>query len=105
RAPDRPCRRTGLRSRRERTPGARSIFFLARRKLHSRDEWNAWFESIAAPTPLNDWAEAFESERGLRKRHNTAAFLQSLYLYVREDGAEIHDRVFDALLAAIKRVP
>jgi len=41
----------------------------------------------------------------LRKRHNTVAFLQSLYLYVREDGAEIHDRVFDPLLGAIKRVP
>lgn len=84
---------------------ARAVFFLARRKQHSRDEWRAWFEKISAPAPLNEWREAFESEQGLIKRHNTVAFLQSLYLYVREDGAEIQHRVLEPLLEAIKRVP
>jgi len=30
------------------------------------------------------------------------AFLQSLYLYVREDGAETQDRVLEPLVGAIK---
>lgn len=82
---------------------ARAVFFLAQRKLHSQDEWRAWFEQISAPpAPLSAWAQAYQSEQGLSRRHNTVAFLQNLYLYVREDGAEIQDRVLEPLIEAIK---
>lgn len=84
---------------------ARAVFFLLKRELHTRDEWNAWLERVTAPAPLAAWQDAWRSQRGLAKRHNTGAFLLSLYLIVREDGAALHPTVLEPLLAAIKRLP
>ncbi len=58
---------------------ARPVLFIAQRGLHSKDEWTAWFAQILAPAPMASWDEAFASEAGLAKRHNTRAFLLSLF--------------------------
>jgi len=58
---------------------ARSVLFIAQRKLHSDAEWKAWFDRIMDPKPLASWNAAFESEAGIRKRHNTRAFLLSVF--------------------------
>jgi hypothetical protein len=58
---------------------ARAVVMIAQRKMHSDAEWKAWFETVMDPKPLTAWNAAFTSETGLRKRHNTRAFLLSVY--------------------------
>jgi len=58
---------------------ARPVLFIAQRGLHSDDEWRAWFTRVLAPAPMTSWDQAFSSELGLAKRHNTRAFLLSLF--------------------------
>lgn len=58
---------------------ARPVVFIAQRKLHSDAEWSAWFAAVMDPKPLATWAAAFSSEAGIRKRHNTRAFLLSIF--------------------------
>ena len=35
---------------------AQAVFYIAKRKLHTADEWRKWFEQVAAPAPLAKWA-------------------------------------------------
>lgn len=58
---------------------ARPVLFMAERGLHSDEEWKAWFGQVLSPAPLSSWGEAFLSESGLARRHNTRAFLLSVY--------------------------
>lgn len=58
---------------------ARPVLFIAQRGLHTDDEWKTWFGQVLAPAPMASWGEAFSSEAGLAKRHNTRAFLLSVY--------------------------
>ncbi len=37
------------------------------------------FAQVLAPKPMATWDEAFSTEAGLAKRHNTRAFLLSLF--------------------------
>lgn len=55
--------------------------------------------------PLPDWSVAFESQAVLAKVHNTGAFLQALYLLVRENDPVFADRILPPLREAIGRVP
>lgn len=84
---------------------ARAVYYAASRGLHSGDEWSAWLEDVTGPAPLSDWSDAFRSNAGLAKRHDTAAFLMALYLLVNEGAAEVADRMGPGLEEAIRRVP
>ena len=57
---------------------ARVVLFTAQRKLHTDAEWKSWFDGVMDPRPLASWSAAFASEIGIRKRHNTRAFLLSV---------------------------
>ena len=81
---------------------AQAVFYIAKRKLHSADEWRKWFEQVAAPAPLASWQEAWTSQRGIAKHQNTMQFLSMLYLYVRESGPDFQELVLPSLVAAIK---
>jgi hypothetical protein len=58
---------------------ARAVLFIAQRKLHSNEEWAAWFTALMNPAPLPSWDVAFNSEIGIRKHHNARAFLLSVF--------------------------
>lgn len=81
---------------------AQAVFYVAKRKLHTAEEWRKWFEQVSAPAPLANWGDAWTSQRGIAKHHNTMQFLTTLYLYVRESGADFQDLVLPAIVAAIK---
>lgn len=81
---------------------AQAVFYIAKRKLHTADEWRKWFEQVSAPAPLANWGDAWTSQRGIAKHHNTMQFLTTLYLYVRESGADFQDLVLPSIVAAIK---
>lgn len=58
---------------------ARAVVFIAQRKLHSDDDWKAWFVTVMDPKPLSAWTAAFQSEAGIRKHHNARVFLLSVF--------------------------
>jgi hypothetical protein len=58
---------------------ARSVVFIAQRKLHTDEEWKAWFAGVMDPKPLASWSAAFTSEAGIRQHHNARAFLLSVF--------------------------
>ena len=54
--------------------------------------WKAWLAKIAAPAPLDSWRDAYTSQAGLAKRHNTRAFLLALYTgTLGSDDPELRD--------------
>jgi len=84
---------------------ARAVYYAASRDLYSEDDWTRWFGSVTDPAPLSDWSEAFGSDAGLAKRHDTAAFLMAMYLLVGEGGGDFSARLLPGLREAIRQVP
>ena len=85
---------------------ARPVFYIAQRNLHSEQEWRTWLQSLVQPAPLPSWDEAFKSQAGLAKRHNTVAFLTSLYLLLQENGTPaMRERLLEPLRAGLVAVP
>lgn len=84
---------------------ARPVMFIAQRKLHTDAEWKTWFESVMNQAPMKAWSSAFESEQGIKRHHNTRAFLLSVYA----TAATTEDAGIKLLLApvrdALKLVP
>jgi hypothetical protein len=81
---------------------AQAVFYIAKRKLHTADEWKQWFERVSAPAPLANWGDAWTSQHGIAKHQNTMQFLSMLYLYVRESGPDFQDLVLPSIVASIK---
>ncbi len=85
---------------------ARPVYHAAQRGLHDNAYWSAWLAALASPAPLPDWGEAFKTQAGLARKHNTQAFVQVLYVMVRESGNEaLQQRLLPGLLAALKSLP
>jgi hypothetical protein len=84
---------------------ARAVFYLASRDLLSDSDWAEWLMRVTDPAPLGDWGQAFASQAGLAKRHNTTDFLLALHLLVSEDGSAFTDRIAPALAEALRGLP
>jgi hypothetical protein len=84
---------------------AAPVLFAAKRGLHSREDWAAWFRTLSDPAPLATWAEAYRSNAGLARRHNTRAFLLVLYSEVRDSKDEQLLKLLPAVNAALTAVP
>ena len=52
---------------------------IASRDIVTAEEWGAWLAKIVSPAPFKKWDDAFGSQTGLAKRHNTMSFLLALY--------------------------
>jgi hypothetical protein len=52
---------------------------IASREVYTAEEWRAWLAKVVSPAPFKKWDEAFWSQSGLAKRHNTMSFLLALY--------------------------
>ena len=84
---------------------ARVVFYAYQRKLLPAEYWQQWFKDIASPKPLSDWSEAFTSQVGLAKRHNTLAFLQAMHVNAGAAGEE-HGQVIDGwVMQALQQLP
>ena len=85
---------------------ARPILFVAQRGLHEAAGWSAWPAVLAQPAPRPTWHASLETQEGLARKHNTQAFLQVLYVMVRESGSEaVQRRLLPGLLDALKALP
>lgn len=84
---------------------ARPVVAVARRGILTADEWTAWLAGIASPAPLGSWQDAFLTEAGLAKRHNTMAFLSALYVNARMSDAAYLSPLVSGLEAGLRALP
>ena len=85
---------------------ARPVVYAARRGVHDAAFWNGWLMALVSPGPLANWDDAVKIRAGLARRHNTQAFLQVLYVMVRESGdATLQQRLLPGLVGALKALP
>ncbi|MBB6093773.1 hypothetical protein HNQ60_002654 [Povalibacter uvarum] len=83
---------------------ARPIVFAARRQLLSASDWQSWLARITAASPLTSWDDAFSSQTGLAKRHNTQAFLTAVFTMLR-DEPDAQKVLREPLVHALSQVP
>ncbi len=83
---------------------ARPVIFVARRALHSREEWTAWLGRIAlAGVPERGVPSTLAA---LARLHNAKALLLPLYAALQEGGdAEMRARLLPGLTAALRTLP
>lgn len=84
---------------------ARPVLYAALRDSRSAEQWQQWFRSIAAPTPLPDWRAAFQSREGLARRHNVRAFLSAIYATARDDEDPKVSALAPMALAGLRGIP
>lgn len=78
---------------------AAPVFFLARRDLLTPDDWQRWFDALAARVPRG----APTTPALLAQRHNLGAFLSGLYVGVQESpDAGVKTRLLPALRRALR---
>jgi hypothetical protein len=82
------------------------VFHIARRKLHSPEEWEKWLRGVSQRPAGVAAADVFKSAEHLAWRHNVQAFLQALYVKVTlNTDAEVKARLLPAMVDALKRIP
>jgi hypothetical protein len=80
------------------------VFYAYNRKEVPRAFWEEWFLRISSAAPLDSWADAFSSQTGLAKRHNTLGFLMAMYLNADAGGDERNADLSVLVSQAINRV-
>ena len=81
------------------------VVFLAQRKVFTAAAWEAWFARVGDAAPLASWDEAFASQKGLAKRHNTKAFLYAVWLNAKISENGDDDVLLAGAEAALRKVP
>ncbi len=79
------------------------VVFLAQRRAFTAPEWDAWFERVTGEA--HSWSDAFASQKGLAKRHNTKAFLYAVWLNAKISENADDDVLLAGAEAALRKVP
>ncbi len=83
----------------------RPVLYIAKRGLHSEQEWRAWIDKLTEPAPLAKWEDAFSSSTGLAKRHNLQLFLLLLQANTLQSENKDWALLNRSSLAALKELP
>jgi len=83
---------------------ARAAFYAQRRDDMAAADWARWLEAIADPAPLDSWNDAFSTQAGLARRHNTLAFLQALHVAASAAGDERGVGLAAQVMEGLRRV-
>lgn len=62
---------------------AMPVIYIFLRDLHSPEEWQSWLNKVISPAPLSNWNEAYKSQAGLARLHNTQNFLLNMYAAIK----------------------
>lgn len=79
---------------------ARPIIFLAQRNVLTAEEWTGWFTQFTVDTDT-----MFASQAGLARRHNTMAFVQTIWLNARISQNTADDALLPGAEAALRALP
>ena len=83
---------------------ARAVFYAYARGVVEQDYWSNWFQSISSPGPLATWSDAFSSQAGLARRHNTLAFLSAMYLNANSWSQPERENLSGLVIEAIEKI-
>jgi len=82
---------------------AAPVYYIARRKLHSKAQWQSWFTALTIPPAPVTKDTVYKSQQGLAWRHNTQAFIVQMYIVGKEDSDnEVRELLATATLDALK---
>jgi hypothetical protein len=83
---------------------ARPVLFVARRGLHSADEWTAWFTTLAnAAKPVEGQAP---TQASLARLHDAKAFLWPVYAALQEgQDSALRARLTPGVTVALRALP
>lgn len=85
---------------------AAPVYYIAKRKLHSLEEWQSWLAALAKPMPPLTAETLYKSKHGLGWRQNTMNFLSQLYIAANEDkDEEVKALLLPATKEALKALP
>lgn len=68
------------------------------------EEWQLWLSNVTSASPLKTWGDAYASQQGLSKIHNTQSFLFAFYALIKNSKNERLSEMVPALEKAIKVV-
>jgi len=83
---------------------ARAAFYAQRRDDMAAADWARWLGAVVDPAPLDAWSDAFSTQAGLARRHNTLAFLQALHVAAAAAGDERGAVLAAQVMEALRRV-
>lgn len=84
---------------------AMPLVYVYLRGQHSTEEWQVWLNKIISPAPLSSWQDAYQSQEGLAKLHNTKSFLENLFVLIKNSKNTALISMNPALERAIKSMP
>lgn len=85
---------------------ARPIVYAARRGQLDAAYWQRFAEAVASPKPLANWGDAFATQAGLARLHNTKGFLRAMLSLVNQlDDPAVTALMAQPLTAALTRMP
>lgn len=84
---------------------SRVVFYAHQRALLGPEFWQEWFAGILLPAPLQDWSQAYSSQQGLAKRHNTLAFLLAMHLNATSVDDEATAELDGWVMHALQQLP
>ena len=62
---------------------AMAVVYIFLRGEQTMDDWQDWLTQITDAAPLAQWPDAYKSEAGLAKLHNTQQFLYATYALIK----------------------
>lgn len=83
---------------------AMAVVYIFLKNQHSVTEWENWLEKVTNPLPLSTWGNAYQSQQGLAKLHNTQSFLRAFYALIKASKNETLISMVPALEHALKKV-
>jgi hypothetical protein len=83
---------------------ARAAFYAQRRDDMAAENWAMWLKDIADPGPIGTWSDAWSTQAGLARRHNTLAFLRALHVAASAAGDDRGDALAAQVLEALHQV-
>lgn len=83
---------------------ARTAYYAHRRGDLDASDWADWLQRVGDPAPLEAWHDAYSSQSGLARRHNTLAFLRALYVTATASDDPTDATLAEQVLAQISRV-
>ncbi len=84
---------------------ARVVYYAHQRGLLDDVYWQEWFAAVSGPGALPDWSEAFNSQAGLARRHNTLAFLLAMHLNATAADDAAAAGLDELVMEALQKLP